>query len=286
MYQLLFRMSIFIIMSMLLIGIMFQNIKGIIIKKYSDSAQQSVKIAADNIDYLLENISNISNAILSNHELLDYLETGQEKQFSDSLNSYYISNFYVEGIYTITNLGYCYIGANIVDGKNKFKNDDLKNTSGEVVWFPSETQQIQLLTGRQEKQMIMVGRKIIDVSSLKELGYLKIAIDENLLKEFYNTLESDGSKVTICNTDGLIISSTENDFGRISEANQPYFNSCLEAIDPGYVEYEKDQRSYVAIYSSLNNGNWRIIKEVPKKVLYAEINKIQDIVFLFPFCFW
>ncbi len=279
MNQMLFRMSSVIIMSILLIGIMFQNIKGIIIKKYSDSAQQSVKIAADNIDYLLENISNISNSILSNHELIDYLETGQEGLFLESLNSYYISNFYVEGIYTETNIGYCFVGANIVEGKSMFEENTLKDTSGEVIWFPSEAQQIQLLTGRQEKQMLMVGRKIIDVSSLKELGYLKIAIDESLLKEFYNTLENDGSKVMIFNKEGRIISSTDNDYNRISEEEHPYLKSILASSIAGYVEYEEDQISYVAIYSGLNNGNWRMIKEVPKKVLYAEINKIQDIVF-------
>ena len=278
MYQLLLRMSVFIIVPTILITLLFQSVKQIIIQKYSESAQQSVKIAADNIDYLLDNISNISNAILTNHELIHCLEKKEKEEFQDGLNNYYISNFYVEGIYTMTGFGYDGVGAELVGNEQSNDWDVLKETSGEIRWFSTRSVQVQMLTGRQQKQMIMLGRKIIDVSSLKEFGYLQIAVDEGILKEFYDTLENDDSNVIICDTDGNIISDTSNNYKKISILDHPYMQDVVAGANAGYVEYKENDIPYVAIYSTLNNGNWRIIKQIPKKRLYAEINEIQNVV--------
>ena len=196
------------------------------------------------------------------------------------MSNYYVSNFYVEGIYTKTNTEYAYVGAEIVDNEKEENWEELKNISGGIKWFPTRIEQLQILTGRQEKSLIMVGRKMIDVSSLKELGYLKIAIDEGILKEVYETLENDGGKIVICNKEGKIISNTENDLTPISLKDHIYMQQIIEEDTPGYVEYEENGISYVAIYSSLNEGEWRIIKEIPKNELYAEINRIQEIVII------
>jgi len=278
--QLLLRMSLLIVVPIVIIAILFQSVKKIIIEKYGESAQQSVKIAADNIDYLLDNIQDITNSILTNHELLNELQDDQIEAYIDGLSNYYVSNFYVEGIYTKTNTEYAYVGAEIVDNEKEENWEELKNISGGIKWFPTRIEQLQILTGRQEKSLIMVGRKMIDVSSLKELGYLKIAIDEGILKEVYETLENDGGKIVICNKEGKIISNTENDLTPISLKDHIYMQQIIEEDTPGYVEYEENGISYVAIYSSLNEGEWRIIKEIPKNELYAEINRIQEIVII------
>ena len=184
----------------------------------------------------------------------------------------------MEGIYTKSKIGYEYVGAEIV-GQGKEENwKELKEMSGGIKWFPTKTEQIQTLTGRQEKPLIMVGRKIIDVSSLQELGFLKVAIDEGILKEVYDTLENDGGRVLICDTEGRVISNTENDLTPINLKNHAYMKQIIEEEKSGYIEYKENGVAFVAIYSSLNSGNWRIVKNVPKKDLYAEINHIQEIV--------
>lgn len=278
--QLLLRMSVLIAIPIAIITILFQSVKEIIIEKYGESAQQSVKIAADNIDYLLGNVQDISNSILTNHDLLNELQEHDIEAYMEGLSNYYISNFYVEGIYTKTASEYAYVGARIVDNEKEERWEDLKNISGGIKWFPTRIEQLQILTGRQERSLIMVGRKMIDVSSLKELGYLKIAIDESVLKEVYGTLENDGGKIIICDREGQIISNTENDLTPIIPEEHSYMQEILSEDESGYVEYEENGISNVAIYSGLNEGEWRIIKEIPKNELYAEINRIQEVVIL------
>ncbi len=279
-HQLLIMMSVCIIIPILFVILLFHSVKGIIIQKYSESAQQSVRIAAYNIDYLLEDITNITNSILTNHDTMDALKNNQGEDFLEKLKSFYVSSFYVEGIYVESENGYQYVGSNIVGGEDRFIKKELEFTSGEIVWFPTRKQTVQILTGKLDKSYFTLGRKMIDVNSLKELGYMNVAIDEYVLRQFYSTLMEPGTQVFICDEEGNVISNREKGFEFISKSEHAYLNSIFYSKHTGYVEYEEEGVPYVAIYSSLSQNDWRIIKTVPKKILYAEINKIQDMVLI------
>lgn len=279
-HQLLIMMSVCIVIPILFVILLFHSVKGIIIQKYSESAQQSVRIAADNIDYLLEDITNITNSILTNHDVMDALKMQQGEEFLEKLNSFYVSSFYVEGIYVESKRGYQYVGSNIVNGKDNFIRKELENTSGEILWFPTRKQTVQILTGKLDKSYFTLGRKMIDVNSLEELGYMNVAIDEYVLRQFYSTLMETGTQVFICDEKGNMISNMEKDFEAISKTEHTYLNEIFSGKDTGYVEYEERGVPYVAIYSSLSQNSWRIVKTVPKNVLYAEINKMQDMVLI------
>ena len=85
--QLLLRMSLLIMIPIIIVAVLFQSFKKIIIEKYGESAQQSVKIAADNIDYLLDNVQDITNSILINHELLNELQRNQLEAYNEVINN-------------------------------------------------------------------------------------------------------------------------------------------------------------------------------------------------------
>lgn len=273
-YQLMRATSIFVIVPLILFFILFQGIKEIIVEQYSESAKQSVQATADNIDYALRDVENMSNSILMNHELLRLLKKGKTQQFISILNSYFNSSFNIEGIYTITSFDYNYVGANLKSGIESIRTKELDKTSGEIVWFSTKKQDVQILSGNVKKNYFSMGRKIIDVSSLNELGYMSIMLDDSVIQENYKNIKEDNSEVLVCDLNGNIVSSTNGNYITISKWNT-YMNTIYKDTSSGYIDFNKDGKDYMAIYSSLNHNNWRIVKTIPKSILYKEINTIQ-----------
>lgn len=272
--QLMRATSIFVIVPLILFFILFQGIKKIIVEQYSESAKQSVQATADNIDYTLRDVENMSNSILMNHELLRLLKQGKTQQFISILNSYFNSSFNIEGIYTITSFDYNYVGANLKSGIESVRTEELDKTSGEIVWFSTKKQDVQILSGNVKKNYFSMGRKIIDVSSLKELGYMSIMLDDSVIQENYNNIMEDNSEVLVCDLNGNIVSSTNDNYIAISKWNK-YMNTIYKDTSSGYIDFKKNGKDYMAIYASLNHNNWRIVKTIPKSILYKEINTIQ-----------
>lgn len=273
--QLFMATSLFIMIPLLLFIVVFQSMKGTISKQYSEAARKSVVAIANNIDYTLKDVENLSNSILSNHEMMDTLKRGEKNQLEEQLYSYYISNFHIEGIYMITSSGYRYIGAEFVNGVKSFPKQALEDTSGDIIWFSTKQKKVKVLSGNDTKQYTSMGRKVIDVNSLEELGYMVIEVDESTLAESFGTLKEKESRIFVCDDEGNIITSSDNDHTPLDCENTSYFQKVVSDENADYVNYKEDSKNYVAIYASLNNGRWHIIQTIPKSVLYADINRIQ-----------
>lgn len=267
--------SIFIMVPLIIFLVVFQSLKGTISEQYGDDAKQSVIAIGNNMDYILQDVENLSNSILFNHELIEALKKGEKEQIVDRLYSYYISNFHIDGIYMITPSGYQYVGAEFQNGIKSFPRNELTNTTGEIVWFSTIQKQVNILSGRMTKEYFSMGRKIIDVNSLKELGYMNIEVDESMLSEAFSNLQEEDSRMFVCDSAGNIITSSDDEFTPIDRRKTSYFNTMVEDDNPNFASYSENGRKYVAIYSSFNNGQWHIVKTVPESVLYAQINKIQ-----------
>lgn len=268
-------MLVFVIGLLLLFLFLFQGIKEIVAEQYSEAAKQSVEATADNIDYTLSDVENLSNSILTNHDLISFLKNGENDQFISTLNSYFISNVHIEGIYTLSSIGYQYVGANNKEGERNFPLEHIMKTSGEIVWLPTKEENIQILSGFISKNYFSMGRKMIDVNSLEELGYMNITLDESVIEESYVNLEEVGCEIFVCDRQGNTISSNNKESNPQSIIEHEYMRVILEDTTSDYVEYSENGQDYVAIYSSLNHGNWIIVKIIPKNLLYEEINRIQ-----------
>lgn len=110
--------------------VVFQSVKGIISRQYSNLAEQSVYAASENIDYMLQEIENLSKSILFNHELVEELRQGNKDAFLFKLTSYYNSNSKIEGIYVEKGEEYWYVGSNIEYGGENFPREVPSHTSG------------------------------------------------------------------------------------------------------------------------------------------------------------
>jgi two-component system sensor histidine kinase YesM len=254
---------------------MFQNFKQTLKKQYGESEKQSVEVIGNNIDYILNDVENISNTIISNQELIRTLKNGETAQLVDRLYNYYISSNLIEGIYVITPSGYHQVGAQLKDGVKSFPRYELDKTTGEIVWFPTSEKIVKVLSGSVSKRYFSMGRKIIDVYSLKELGYISIEVDENVLTGAFTDLQEEDSRIVICDSLGNIIAGSDDDFTPIQTGNESYFNKMIGDTRSNYVSYLENGKKYVAIYSAFNYGKWYIVKTVPEAVLYADIIKMQ-----------
>jgi len=258
-------------MTLILFFLVFQGVKRIIIRQYSDEAVQSVRTAAENMDNSLENIENVSDSILLNHDLLEDLRSGDEKQFLSRLNSYFTSSLYMEGIYVMDETNYWYVGANVYEGIQRFPKDILKDTKGEITWLPTRELEIQILSGKIPRSFFSMGRKIVDVNTLEVLGYLNIEVDEHVLKESYVNLQDESSDILICDRQGNIISKSQAE----NSQKDLFPIDILGREDYGSREYRVGSERYVAIYASFNRSQWFVVKNVPREALYAEVTQLQ-----------
>ena len=272
--------SFLIIVSLIIFIVMFQSFRHMLHRQYGESEKQSVEVIGNNIDYILNDVENISKSIISNQELMDSIKEGEQEQLVDKLYSFYISSNSIEGIYVITPTGYQHVGAELKDGVKSFPRGELEYTTGEIVWYPTTPKNVKVLSGSMTKRYFSMGRKMIDIYSLKELGYLNIEVDETVLTGAFTGLQDENSKILVCDRLGNIIASSEGDFTPIDINESRYFRTMLQDNNPNYVSYLEDGKKYVAIYSSLNYGKWFIVKTVPEAVLYADLNRIQMVTIL------
>jgi two-component system sensor histidine kinase YesM len=267
--------SLLIIVFLIIFMAMFQNFKNTLRKQFGESEKQSVEVVANNIDYILNSVENMSNSIISNAELTNDIKTGEKEQLVDKLYSFYISNNNIEGIYVITPSGYLQVGAELQDGVKSFPRSELDDTTGEIVWFPTKEKQVKILSGNMTKRYFSMGRKIIDVYSLKELGFINIEVDESVLAGAISDLQEEKSKIVIYDNLGNMIVSSDDDFITADSSKSSYFNKMIQDDKPNYISYYQDGKKYVAIYTSFNYGKWHIVKTVPEAVLYSDLNKMQ-----------
>lgn len=265
-------------MSIVTIGLFFaafQGVKRIIIRQYSNSAEQSVHAASGNLDYTLQDIENLSKSILFNHELVEDLKNGRQEQFISQLTSYYNSYSNVEGIYVEREGQIWHVGTKIEKVEENFYQESLKNTAGEIVWMPTREVEVQILSGRIPRDYFSMARKIVDINSLEEIGSLCIEVDERILQETYAGLREEGSEIYIMDINGNMISSSDGEYSEYSPREHQPIKEIMKTKSSGVVEYKENGQEWVAIYSPLNQGYWRIVKMIPKSILYSEINRLQ-----------
>lgn len=266
------------VLVVLILIIVFRSMKEIIVEQYKNAGEQSVMAVAENMDYVLQNVENQTNAILLNHELLDSLKEGTQQDFTSQLNSYFLSSFYIDGIYTLSDRGYWYVGADIYGGRSRFRRDELEKTRGEIIWLPTRSLRIQILSAQIPKKYFSMGRKMLDVNSQEMLGYMIVELSEEVLREIYEPVVEEGSQIFIVDENKHIISTSTKEIPTHYLEHKWYMEKINAMSDAGSMEYQEAGKNYVALYAPLNRGNWKIIKVIPESMFYGEVDRLQHTV--------
>jgi two-component system, sensor histidine kinase YesM len=255
-----------------------RTIKEIIKNKYTETAIQSVYETGEKVSYILNDIQEFSTVITSNSELLNMLNHKsdyKQEDFDRVLRSFITSRDDVEVIDLALNGSNYFVGAKKVDTQEQISKT-LANSSGQPIWLPTKSEQIEILSGKFQKYYFTLARKIVDFNTLKDYGYLLIDLEENILEQEYSELlDNKSTEILICDNKGNIIShSNKNKIGS-SIINEPYAKAVLaDKNGHNYVQY-KTTMDKVAIYSTIKSNGWKIIKTISTDYLYKEINRIQ-----------
>lgn len=259
--------------------ISFHHMKKMMVMKYQDAAKQSVIAVAENTDYMLENIANQTNAILLNYDLMECLKNGNKKEFLTQLNSYFVAEPYIMGVYILNEHGYWYVGTEIYLGRNDFPKEQLNKTTGELKWLPTRTIYTKILSGVIPQSCFTLGRKIIDVNMLNMLGFMTVEVNEDALIDIYESIYEDGSEIFIVDEKGNMISNRNKAY----IPNIQQLAKIKNKNKSGFIEYKNNEREYIAIYSYCNKNNWKIVKAMPKDLLYQQTERLQKEVLCFSF---
>lgn len=255
-----------------------RTVKEIIKNKYTETAIQSVFEASEKLNFILDDVQKFSTVITSNSELLNMLDNKDDyraDEFGRVLRNFITSRDDIEVIDIVLEDAYYTAGAKKINRIDRI-NRQLENSSGQPLWLPTKVEQIEILSGKFNKNYFTLARKIIDFNTLKDYGYLLIDLEEVLLEKAYSRLlDNSKAEVLICDDKGNIISHCEKEKIGSSIKEEPYGKIVLDDIDGhNYVQY-KINIDKVAIYSTIRNNGWKIIKTIPTDYLYEELNSIQ-----------
>lgn len=255
-----------------------RTVKEIIKNKYTETATQSVYETGQKLNFILDDIQEFSTLITSNQTLLEMLKDNfdySQDEFNNVLRTFITSRDDIEAIDLVLPDDYYTTGVKKIGFFDSIV-PRLEQSSGQPLWLPTQSKMIEILSGKFEKFYFTLGRKVIDFNTLKDFGYLRIDLEEVLLQNAYNSLlDNELVEVFICDDTGRIISHPDKE--RIGESitDEPYASEVLaDHSGHNYVLYKTDI-DRVAIYSTIENNGWKIIKTISTGYLYQEINKIE-----------
>lgn len=263
-----------------------QNVEDVIADKYTESAVASVNETAEKINLIFEDFNKFSTLIISNQELLEMSKNQNnfnENDFNNKLRSFITNRPDIEAIrLKIDNSTYS-IGAKITN-LDQYVAPELEKSEGQPVWLPTREAEIEILAGNFSKYYFTLARKLIDYNTLEHYGYLMIELDEFILNHSYFELEGEEKEeVFICDSNGRIIShSNKNKIGSYI-SNEPYAEKVL-INQNGNLEYTSTENR-LAIFSTIDNNGWKVIKTVATDNLYQEINELQSFLSILGFIY-
>ncbi len=263
-----------------------KTVKKIIQNKYTESETQSVYETGEKINFLMDDLEEFSTMVISNSTLLKMLEFQSQysqDEFNNVLRTFITSRDDIESIDLTFNHNYYSAGVNKI-GKAVQISLELAESAGQPVWLPTTHKMIEILSGKFQKLYFTMGRKVIDFNTLKDYGYIRFDLEENILRNAYSGLLNDEpgdyEEVFMCNEKGRIISHPNKIRIGQSIKEEPYANQVLsDKNGHNYVLYNDDTEQ-IAIYSTIQTNGWKIIKKLSTDYLYQEINQIQTYLIL------
>jgi two-component system sensor histidine kinase YesM len=279
----------FILLVFIPIGfiyIIYNNVmKSIITTKYSESAKQSVYEAGNNIDFIIDSIADLSDMVVTNRDFIESLKDSSlesHEELSNILRNFSATNEQVDSMSLIAKGKIYDVGTikTYVEEGRDIRN--INKTHGELVWIDTIPVKVKILSGEITKNYFSLGRKVIDLNSLMDMGTIFIDVDETILEDSYkNLITEESSELFICNSEGQIISHSNKEIIGKNIGDKSYAVEVLSSDkDVGSIEFKDDEVEKVCIYSNITLSNWKIVKIVSKEYLYKEITNMQRYMFI------
>jgi two-component system sensor histidine kinase YesM len=190
-----------------------------------------------------------------------------------SLNSLVESNPYIDSVVIQSTDGseiyYSDNMSNVTDSSvNVYPKEQLIAAKGTAVWI--ETFESSFLVNDKHKNLLSIGRRIININNGLLMGYIYINIDERKLSNIYSN-DDLRSNIMIVNAEGRILSANDSDI--VYQSTHDLFGRMI--VDGNGSTIFNNGRMNILVSSKVMDKNgWRAVYAVPTKELMKDQWKI------------
>lgn len=232
----------------------------------------------NNILILLSNVETIMDDIVVNNKLIETLSIPKEnipkdKKSIKSMNAY-VQGLLIDKVFSYSKFNMkpelYVIGKNGLTystySKTKYDVEGIENNQWYKDIINSTDSTVLINTYKDEdgigpyKYIFKMGRPIKDLITGEVLGVLIIDISEKMLYDRYSESLSDGRYIYIVDGNGKIISSKDK-----RSIGMHYEDTIDKYRDNNIIL--KDNIEFMEIKSNINDDGWRIIEDLPLKVI-------------------
>ncbi len=244
-------------------------------KRAASSSEQKLAQMTSTISILLNGIENYSKLTVFNNltqSLLSEEKKEDEPTEPEMIRLMYVtltsmveSNPHIDSVIVQSARGEIYHSNNLskvtAESLSLFPREKLDEAHGSPVWI--QTYRPAFLFGQKHKNVLTLGKLIINMNTGKPIGYLYVNIDEKVLSSLYGHDEKGlQSQIMIVDRSGDILSA--NDEERLYESirQKPYMD-WIDSRDAGVRIFRDDRRNVLVAVKSLDKLDGKMVYIVP-----------------------
>ncbi len=284
---LLFSLIVIIIPISTLGLISFEKSSAVLQEKISLSNMNTVEQIGNNIEFIVQNVHDISLYLIQNVDLRNYLNlnakesetviTKSRLKIENGLLELISPKVFINSIYI---KGFNNLEINTNNATNHISQESVERSLtllGGPMWYLDE---VYDYNNRPTPVYSMV-RTIFDINNItRKMAVMKINVDENA---FYNIYKGKvigaGDQFFLLDGHGTIISATSRD--KIKQAfDYSIFGKNTLNANEGYFKIKTQGTVYLVTYYSIRSNGWKIINMVPLKQLLKENTQNEYELFL------
>lgn len=263
--------------------ISFNQTSQIMQQKISLSNMNTVEQIGNNIEFIMQNVRDISLYLIQNENVRTYfylqgnespdtiyqkklkIENDLQQLISPKIS---IDSIYIKGVNNLE--------LNTKDHRNELSPQTIRQSAelhGSPIWYLDTVYDYK---NRPIKVLSMV-RSIFDTSNItRKLAVMKININADAFYEIYkDKMIVENDEFFVLDNNDTIISATSLD--KVGNAfDYSMFSKKQLDSDMGYFQIEFNGLVYLVTYYKFENVGWKIINIVPLKQLLKDNTKVQD----------
>lgn len=287
-FKILLFSLIVIIIPITTMGIIsFEKSSAVLQEKISLSNMNTVEQIGSNIEFIVQNVQDISMYLIQNVDLRNYLNLNENEsnavvikdrlKIENGLLELISPKVFINSIYI---KGFNNLEINTNNATNYISQENMEKSLsllGGPMWYLDDVYDYN----RRPTHVYSMVRSIYDINNItRKMAVMKINVDENAFYNIYkDKVIGSGDEFFLLDGHGTIISATSRD--KIKQAfDYSIFGSNNFNANEGYFKIKTQGTVYLVTYYSIRSNGWKIVNMVPLKQLLKENTRNEYELFL------
>ncbi len=284
---LLFSLVVIIIPITILGIISFEKSSEVLQEKIAASNLNTVEQIGNNIEFIVQNVLDISMYLIQNGDLRNYLSLHEEKsndivvknrlKIENGLLELISPKVFINSIYI---KGFNDLEINTNNATNEISPENLeksKDLLGAPMWYLDKVYDYN----HRATNVFSMLRTIYDINNItKKTAIMKINVDENAFYNIYkDKIIGKDDQFFLLDKNRTIISATSKE--KVGEVfDYGIFGSNSLNLNEGYFKIKTQDIVFLVTYYRIHSNGWMIINMVPLKQLLVENTENEYELFL------